>query len=139
MKNLDLHDPFVQLTLRSVAVTVALIFFVQYAVKLVVPELGRPLFLPLGMALFCGTLGFLAESARKHYLLAILSILAAMAMFPMLAWLILVTFHIPYQTREADFIAMIPQAVAGIGFYNFIRKRFESVDKSISRQNSINT
>ena len=126
MEKLDVRDPFVQLIIKSVAVTMALIFIVRYAVELVVPGLGRPLFVPFGMALFCGTLSFLVESARKHYALAILETLVAMVLFPLLAWVLLMVFHIPYQTREADFVALIPQALAGVSFFQFIHSRFES-------------
>jgi hypothetical protein len=125
MEKLDLRDPFVQLILKSVAVTVTLVFFVRYAVEAAVPGLGRPLFVPFCMALFCGTLGFLAEVARKRRAPAILEFLAAVAMFPSLAWVLLYLFHVPYQTREADLIALIPQAIAGPSFYHFIRRRFE--------------
>ena len=125
MEKLDLREPFVQLIIKSIGVTVVLIFFVRYAVELVVPGLGRPLFVPFGVALFCGTLGFLTESARKQYAFAILEALVAIMLFPLLAWVLLVLFHIPYQTREADFVALIPQALAGISFFHFIRRRFE--------------
>lgn len=125
MEKLDRRDPFVRLIIKSIVVTAVLIFFVRYVVELAVPGLGRPLFVPFGAALFCGTLGFLAESARKQYALAILEILVATLLFPLLAWLLLMSFHIPYQTREADFIALIPQAIVGISFYHFIRRRFE--------------
>ena len=126
MEKIDLRNPFARLILQSIAVTVLLIFFVRYAVEHAVPGLGRPLFVPFSMALFCGTLGFLVEWARKHYAIAILEILAAMALFPLLAWMLLILFHIPYQTREADFIALVPQALVGFGFFEFIRGRFES-------------
>ena len=126
MNKFDRHDPFVQLILRSVVVTVALIFFVRYAVEVVVPGLGRPLFVPFGMALFCGALAFLTERARRRYAPAVLEFLVAMVLFPLLAWVLLFLFHIPYQTREADFIALIPQAIAGPSFFQFIRRRFEN-------------
>ena len=129
MPPLELHDPFVQLILQSTAVTVALIFFVRYAVEIVVPGLGRPLFVPLSVALFCGTLCFLAEKARNRYAPAILEFLAAMALFPLLAWSLLILFHIPFQTKEADFIALIPQGIAAPSFFEFIRRRFGSGEK----------
>lgn len=128
MKNLNLSDPFRRLMRQSAVVTVASIFSVRYAVESAVPGLGRPLFVPFGMALFCGTLGFLAERARRRNAPAILEFLAAIAMFPLLAWVLLILFHIPYQTRGADFVALIPQAIVGPSFYHFVRKRFESGD-----------
>jgi hypothetical protein len=125
MERIDLHSPFVQLILLSTAVTIALIFPVHFALEHVVPGLGRPLFVPTAVALLLGTLGFLVEKTLKHYALAILELLVAIVLFPLLAWILLVLFHVPYQTREADFIALIPQTFIGPSYFEFIRKRFE--------------
>jgi hypothetical protein len=126
MYKLDLHDPFVRFTLHSIAVTVALIFIVQFAVDIVVPGLGRPLFVPFGAAIFCGTLALLAERVRRRYARAILEPIAAIALFPGMAWVLLILLHVPYRTREADFIALIPQAFLLPSFFQFVRSRFES-------------
>jgi hypothetical protein len=126
MNRLDQRDPFVQLIFVSIAVTVAGVFAAAFALEMAVPELRRALFVPLGAAFFCGTLAFLVERARKHYALAILAFLAAIVLFPGLAWALLLVLNIPYQTRTADFIALLPQAIVGPSFFFVFRRRFEA-------------
>ena len=126
MNRLDQRDPFVQLIFMSIAVAVTCAFAAAIALEMIAPGLRRPLFVPFGVAFFCGTLGFLIERAHKHYLLGVLAFLAALALFPGSAWGLLVLLNIPYQARAADFVALLPQAVAGPSFFFLLRKRFES-------------
>ncbi|MBZ5647109.1 MAG: hypothetical protein LAN37_07805 [Acidobacteriia bacterium] len=131
MNRLNQGDPFIQLIFRSIAVAAAFVFVAACTLEIVAPELRRPLFVPFGVAFFCGTLAFLVERARKHYVLAVLGFLAAVALFPGLAWILLVLFHVAYQATAADFITLIPQAVVGPSFFFLVRKRFEGRSRSV--------
>jgi tellurite resistance protein TehA-like permease len=125
VEELDLHDPFTRSVIQSVMVTVALIFPMEYGIERAFSGLGRPLFLPIAASLFCGVLGFLIETKQKHYIFALLAMISSVILFPLLAWILLISLHIPYQTREADFVALLPQGFLGIALFNFIRKRYE--------------
>jgi hypothetical protein len=128
MNRFDWRDPFIQLVVRSAASTIALVFVADYGVALLDPVLRRALFVPLGTSFFLGTLAYLAETSRKHFVQAVIISAALVALFPGAAWGLLVSLHIPYQSKEADFVALIPQALFAPGIFQWVRKRFERED-----------
>ena len=126
MYKLDERDPFVQLIFRSVASMVGLVFVVACVLDFVVPELGRPLFVPSAVAIFCGTLAFQVELKQKRYAFALLGMLGAVAMFPGMAWLLIKLLKVPFESGAAAFIALMPQALLAPDFFLLVRKRFQT-------------
>src|SRR3954451_24823769 len=120
---LDERDPFVQLVFRAAAVTVALTFVVAVLIDFFKSDLRTPLFVPVGCALFLGTLALKAEFRRRQYALGTLLFVVALVMFPGSGWILLVIGHIPHGSTEAKIIPILPQAVLAPAFFNFIRKR----------------
>lgn len=122
----DERDPYIQLIFRSVLVTVGSIFPAQLVLTSQFPELGRPLFVPLAMAIVSGTLALLGEVKQKRHISALFGFLLAFALFPGMAYVILKLLQVPFQTRTADFVALIPQAIAGPEFWRIYWKRFHA-------------
>ncbi len=132
MYRLNEQDPFVQMIFRSVVVTAVCVFIAAYAMDITVPQVRRPLFVPLGAALLCGSLAFQVEIAQKQYVLAILEFLAALALFLGLGWASLAILHVSYQARAADVISLLPVVIAGERFFFFVRMRYKRGIKQAS-------
>jgi hypothetical protein len=50
--------------------------------------------------------------------------MASVVLFPFAALTLLSWFRIPCQSREADFVALIPQGLFAPSVFHLIRKRF---------------
>jgi len=120
------HDPFVQAVFRSVAITTAGTFAVALGFEYSLPELRTPLFVPIAVAFFIGTLGFQVERTSKRLAPAILWLGAAVLLFPLASWLLLRAAHIPYEATAARFVSLIPQAVAAPPLFKLAKIRFEA-------------
>lgn len=120
----DERDAFVQLIFKSVAVTVALTFVVAALIDFARTDLAKSLFVPIGCALFLGTLALQVEFGRRFYVLGILWLFLALLLLPGTGWILLMVGHIPYDSTEAKFIPLLPQAVLAPTFFEIIRKRW---------------
>lgn len=126
MHKLGERDPFVGIILRSVVATFVLVFLVGFALEYFVPELRHALFVPSGAAIACGSLAFQVELKRKCYAFALLEILIAVAIFPVLGWFLIKSFEVPYESGVAIFIAWVPVVLFVPEFFLFVRKRFHT-------------
>jgi hypothetical protein len=120
----DEHDPFTQLMFKSVVASLVCLFIVASLIWWLRPTLASPLFAPIAMALFIGTLGFQVEIRRKHYLLAPLWFAMSAVLFPLSGLLLLILFRVPYETTPAKFIPLLPQALIAPALFEIARRRF---------------
>ncbi len=118
-------DPFLRVVLRAVVLGLLLTLVACAVLDRTRPEMLDALWGPISAGFVLGSFALLSEIKGRRYPQAVLGFLASLLIFPGGGYLILRLSGVPFSSKPAQFVAMVPLAAVAPEFMWLVRRRFK--------------